>query len=228
MTQSTDKPHYPLSVMFTARDMKKSVAFYRDTLGFDLEACWPDEGNPMWANMMLDGQSVMFGGLMPPEAAAQMCGDDPGAQQYMKTLFEEFQKNRPGVGVVTYVMVPDVDKYHAKLVAKGVKGLAQPKSQFYGIRDFGVQDPEGYRLLFYSPIKMENCQSCGMPMKDAKPGAMYCQYCTDERGQLRSYESVLEGTTTGYFMAMQKMPRADAEKAAKKHLSTMPAWQGRK
>lgn len=225
---SKEKVHYPMSVMFTARDMKKAVSFYRDTLGFELEQCWPDEGNPQWANMMLDGQSIMLGALMTPEAAAQMCGDDAGSATYMKTLSDEFQKNRPGVGIVTYVMVPDVDKYHAGLVAKGLKGLGQPKSQFYGIRDFGLQDTEGYRVLFYSPIKMANCQSCGMPMKDAKPGAMYCQYCTDEKGSLRPYDAVLEGTTSGYFMAMQKMPRADAEKAAKKHLATMPAWKSRK
>ena len=88
-------------------------------------------------------------------------------------------------------------------------------------------DPDGYRLLFYTPIQMSSCQSCGMPLKDAKPGSMYCQYCTDDKGNLKPYEKVFEGTTTGYFMAMQKLPRKDAEAAAKKHLATMPAWKGR-
>lgn len=225
----SNKPtQHPLSVMLTARDMKKAVSFYRDTLGFDLKECWPDEGNPQWANMSLDGQSVMLGALMTPESAQAMCGDDAGAVKYMKTLHDEFQKNRAGVGIVTYVMVPDVDKFHAGLVKKGVKGIAQPKTQFYGLRDFGMEDTEGYRLLFYTPVAMSSCQSCGMPLKDAAPGAMYCPYCIDEKGRLRPYETILEGTTSGYFMAMQKMPRPDAEKAAKKHLATMPAWKNRK
>lgn len=225
---SNEKEHYPLSVMFTSRDMKKTVAFYRDTLGFELEASWPDDKNPQWANLMLDKQAIMLGAQMSPESALQMCGGDEGAAKYMKVTAEEFQKNKPGVGVVTYVMVPDVDAFHAKLVKKGVKNLAAPKSQFYGIRDFGVEDPDGYRMLFYTPITMSTCQSCGMPLKDAKPGAMYCGYCIDEKGKLKPYDIVLEGTTTGYFMAMQKLPRKEAEKAAKTHLAKMPAWAGRR
>jgi len=222
-----NSPHDPLSVMFTSRDMKRALAFYKDTLGFEIEHVWPDEKNPMWAGMVMGRQSIMLGGLMPPEAAEKMCAGDAAAVAQAKTLFDEFQKNKPGVGMITYVMVPDVDTFHAGLVKKGLKGLAQPKSQFYGIRDFQVQDPDGYRLLFYTPIQMNSCQSCGMPMKDAKPGAMYCQYCTDDKGNLKPYEKVFEGTTTGYFMNMQKMPRKDAEVAAKKHLATMPAWKGR-
>jgi hypothetical protein len=57
---------------------------------------------------------------------------------------------------------------------------------------------------------------------------MYCQYCTDEKGALKPYEAVFEGTTQGYFMAMQKMPRPQAEKAAREHLAKMPAWKSRK
>lgn len=223
----SNTPQYPISVMFTSRNMQKSVAFYRDTLGFEMKESWPDDKNPMWASLTLDGQVIMLGAHMSPEAATEMCGGDAGSAQYMKTLAEEFQKNQPGVGIVTYIQVPDVDRYHAGLVKKGLK-LNAPKSQFYGLRDFGVQDPDGYRLLFYTNIKLDSCQSCGMPLADAKPGQMYCHYCTDDKGTLRPYESVLEGTTSGYFMAMQKLPRPEAEKAARAHLSTMPAWKSRK
>ena len=92
---------------------------------------------------------------------------------------------------------------------------------------YSGDDPDGYRLVFYTPVAMESCQSCGMPLADAEPGQMYCDYCTDEKGTLRPYEQVFEGTVTGYFMGMQKMGRKDAEKAAKEHLGKMPAWVGR-
>jgi hypothetical protein len=124
-------------------------------------------------------------------------------------------------------MVPDVDGYHAKLRSQGVKGISSPKTQFYGIRDFVVRDPDGYRLTFYSPVQLETCQSCGMPLENAHPGQMYCTYCTDESGKLRSYEQVFEGTVSGYFMAMHQMTRPQAEAAATKHLACMPAWSGR-
>src|SRR5262245_57928824 len=172
MTMSQEKTHYPLSVMFTAKDMKKSVAFYRDTLGFDLEACWPDEGNPMWANMMLDGQSVMLGAAMSPDQAGQMCGDDKAQQEWGVARAKGFRMCGAVAGTLGYIKVKDVDAFHKKVTAKAVKAGYAPKTQFYGIRDFPVSDPDGYSLLFYTTVAMETCQSCGMPLKDAKPGTM--------------------------------------------------------
>ncbi|MCP4093627.1 MAG: hypothetical protein GY747_09270 [Planctomycetes bacterium] len=123
-----------------------------------------------------------------------------------------------------YVVVDDVDAYYEEVQKRGGKPATEPKSQFYGLRSFGIQDSSGYRLLFYSPLVMENCGSCGMPLTDAEPGQVYCDYCTDDAGKLKSYEEVLEGTIQGYFMGMQKMERAEAEVAAKEYLAKMPAW----
>jgi uncharacterized glyoxalase superfamily protein PhnB len=219
--------HDPLTLMLTCRDTKKSVAFYRDTLGFEVEAAWPDANNPAWANLTMGRQAVMVGGLMSDADITKMCGENEGAATYMRTLSEEYRKNQPGVGVVIYVEVPDVDAYHAKLSKKGLSGLPKPETRFYGIRDFGLQDPDGFRFLFYSRVQMATCQSCGMPLKDAQPGEMYCGYCMGKDGKLKPFEQILEGTTTGYFMAMQKMARPEAEKAAREHLKKMPAWHGR-
>lgn len=223
----SQKVHDPLTLMLTCKDARKSLAFYRDTLGFELDAAWPDEKNPMWANLLMGSQSLMIGGTMSDEDTDKMCAGDPGAAKYMKTLAEELRKNRPGVGVVIYVMVPDVDAYRKKLLEKGMRDLPEPKTQFYGIRDFGLADPDGYRFLFYTRVQVSSCQSCGMPLKDAKEGQLYCGYCTDAGGKLKPFEQVLEGTTIGYFMGMQKMPRDQAEKAAREHLKKMPAWHGR-
>ena len=218
---------YPLSIMLTVRDVAKSVAFYRDMLGFTLAECWPDEKAPMWASMRLDRQAIMLGAQMSVEQATQMMAGDAAAAAYVATLAKELEQNRRGVGIVTYVMVADVDAYHAAVTKRGVAKLPAPKSQFYGLREFGLEDLDGFRFLFYTPIKMATCQSCGMPLQDAEPGQMYCQYCTDEKGHLRPYEQVLEGSTVGYFMQMQKLPRQAAEKAAREHLAKMPAWKSR-
>jgi hypothetical protein len=77
------------------------------------------------------------------------------------------------------------------------------------------------------PVSLELCQSCGLPLGDARPGQIYCRHCTDERGQLRPFDDVLEGTTVGYFMGMRQMERPAAEQAAREHLAKMPAWSGR-
>ncbi len=226
---SQTETHHPMSVMFTAKDVAKSLAFYRDQLGFKVEASWPDEKKPMWANVLLDGQSIMFGAAMPPEAMnGEACGHmDPATKQVMIERAKDYTKHKPGVGMMVYVQVKDVDQYHGTLAKKGLKPTP-PISQFYGIRDFCVADPDGYLLVFYSPIKLESCQSCGMPMKDAKPGKMYCEYCSDDHDRLKPYAQIFEGTVTGYFMGMMKMDRKSAEKAATEHLAKMPAWMGRK
>jgi len=224
----SNRPHDPLSVILTCRDIKKTIAFFKDKLGFELEACWPDEKAPFWGNLMLGNQSVMVGQSMPADSASQFCAGDALAEKNFKQMADDLAKNKSGVGIGVYVAVPDVDQFHAKVVKNGVAVESPPKSQFYGIREMSLLDPDGFRFMFYTTIKMESCQSCGMPMKDAKPGTMYCGYCTDAAGKLKPYEQVLEGTTSGYFMAMQKMARPEAEKAAKAHLAKMPAWAGKK
>jgi uncharacterized glyoxalase superfamily protein PhnB len=223
----TKENRCPFSVMLTSRDMSRSIAFYRDKLGFKLSECWPDEKKAQYANLMLGGQSVMFGAAMNPADVGQHCAGDPLAEKWWKKQAEEYQKNQPGVGVALYVMVPSVDGYHRQVTGKGVVTATEPKTQFYGIRDFGVDDPDGYRLIFYAPVAMETCPSCGMPLTEAQPGQMYCHYCADDAGKLKPYEAVFEGTVTGFFMAHQKLPRKEAEKAAREHLKKMPAWQGR-
>ena len=217
-----------MSVGFTSTDMKKSLAFYRDQLGFKLTESWPDDKAPMWMNLKLGEQSVMFGAAMSPEQAGDMCKGDERTMKFWTEKATAFQKHAHGVGVNVYIHVPDVDAYHAQVTKKQVNISLPPKSQFYGLRDFVVTDPDGYMLTFFTNIKLENCQSCGMPLADAQPGQMYCEYCTDEKGRLQPYEKVFEGTVTGFFMNMQKMPRKDAETAAKAHLSKMPAWAAHK
>ncbi|HGY90937.1 MAG TPA: hypothetical protein ENK43_07180 [Planctomycetes bacterium] len=225
MGQHLDR--YPNSPMLTSRDVRKSLDFYTKILGFSLDECWPDEAHPMWASLSKDRQCLMVG--CPPQeemCAAKELAEDRRA--WWSDLKKAFESHPAGVGVALYFTVPDVDALHASIIEKGGSPATTPENQFYGLREFGVVDPDGYHLVFYTPIAMSTCQSCGMPLTDAKPGQMYCSYCTDDNGNLKPYEEILEGTIQGYFMGMQNMERPQAEVAAKEHLSKMPAWSARK
>ena len=227
MSNPTDTSRTPNSVHFTQREMVAAIAFYRDVLGFKLDECWPDDKHPAWGSLSLDRQTVMLGAPLNPKTMSEHCADAEVLKVFERQA-DDWKQNKPGVGVLTYLRVPDVDAYHKGIVGRGARPLTKPTSQFYGIRDFMIEDPSGHRLAFYTTITLQSCQSCGMPLTDAKPGQMYCGYCTDGSGKLKPYEQVLEGTIQGYFMGMKKMPRAEAEKAAKEHLATMPAWMLRK
>jgi len=74
--------------------------------------------------------------------------------------------------------------------------------------------------------------SCGMPMTKledfggANPENLYCVYCSNPDGSLKSYKEVFEGMVN-FMMMSQKMDRKTAESAAKERMSRMPAWSGR-
>lgn len=225
----TSAKTHPNSVMLSCKDCKASVAFYRDVLGFELKESWPNEDKPQWANVVLDGQSVMLG-QNPTDQEADECGHgSPDRIAFWSAQGKAFNAavsagRSPGLGAAFYIAVPDVDAYHETLIGKGCTPLLTPQTQFYGIRDIVVEDPSGYHLVIYSQALMTQCGSCGMPLTDAVEGQMYCEHCTDDSGHLHPYEAILEGTIQGYFMGMQHMERAEAEVAAKDHLAKMPAW----
>lgn len=218
---------FPIMVGFTVTDMVKSLAFYRQKLGFTLSECFPNEQAPVWASLTFKGQVVMLSQGMPAAQIEQMLGKDPTAARFWGRQATRFAEHPRGVGNNLYLHVPDVDAFAAQIAKAGLKPDLPPTTQFYGLRDIVVTDPDGYVLTFYTPIAMPNCQSCAMPLTNGKPGQMYCDHCVDANGQLKPYEQVFEGTVTGFFMAHQKMDRKTAEQAAKAHLAKMPAWTAR-
>ena len=58
-----------------------------------------------------------------------------------------------GLGIYTYIEVEDVDKYFDWLKKNGVESRTEPKTWPWGKREFVVKDPDGYKLVFYSPVK---------------------------------------------------------------------------
>ena len=56
-----------------------------------------------------------------------------------------------GIGVFTYVKVEDVDVYFQSLKEKGIRTSSEPKDWPWGKREFAVKDPDGYKLVFFTP-----------------------------------------------------------------------------
>ena len=70
-----------------------------------------------------------------------------------------------------------------------------------------------------------------MPMTKPKdfgggnPANIYCVHCSNPDGSLKSREEVFEGMVN-FMMMSQNIGRETAERAAKEHMSKMPAWSG--
>lgn len=50
------------------------------------------------------------------------------------------------------VIVPDVDTHFAKVRASAARVDSEPSDQEYGLREYGVRDPEDHRWWFSSPL----------------------------------------------------------------------------
>ena len=99
-------------------DMKRSVAFYRDTMDLPLRF-----ETPYWTEFATDGATLA---LHSSESTAGR--DDPDQTPAGRC--------RPGLNV------PDLDLFHRRLVEQGVACIQPPRDTF-GVRVAQYADPDG-------------------------------------------------------------------------------------
>ena len=108
----------------------RSTAFYRDVLGFSVKQTVPDQAPFVFVWLERDGVPVFL--------------NDPKAVE--KDI--DHASARPFGGSATmFFVVTDVDGYHAE-VAPRASVVMPLKTQFYGMREFAVEDPDGHILTF--------------------------------------------------------------------------------
>ena len=201
-----------LSPTLAVRNMKATIEFYKNSLGFKMGMAFPDASNPEYVDLSKDGMVLMF-------IPAKNCGIG--------------SEDKLGVGVNLYLQIDgDIDEYYQELKKKGVRIAVDIKDEPYGVRDFTVEDIDGYKLTFNQISKIaKNCMSCGIPMakledfSGGNPANIYCVHCSNSDGSLKSRDEVFEGMVN-FMMMSQNMDRETAESAAKEHMAKMPAWSG--
>ena len=122
-----------LSPTLAVRDMKKTIDFYENSLGFKIGMVFPDADKPEYADLSKDGMVLMF---IPAKNLG--IGND----------------EKLGTGVNLYLEIDgDIDEYYAALKNRGVKIAVDIKDEPFGIRDFTIADVDGYQLTFNRPSK---------------------------------------------------------------------------
>jgi uncharacterized glyoxalase superfamily protein PhnB len=199
-----------LSPLMASRDMKATIEFYRDKLGFQVGMIFPTADNPEYVDLKKDGMVLMF---IPAEHLGIGSGE------------------KLGTGIDLYMQIDgDIDEYYEELKGRGVTLVSDIKDEPFGVRDFKVEDIDGYRLTF-NQVSGRTCMSCGMPMMKIEdfgggsPANIYCVHCTHRDGSLKSWEEAVEGLT-GFMMETQGLDREAAAAKAREHLGKMPAWSG--
>jgi len=111
-------------------DVERSIAFYRDVLGFDPGMTVPDAAPFVFASVLSGPIEIFFNA---PEPA-----------------FAEYPafKDRPIGGTLTlYIEVTEIDRLHESLDGRATVVMPLEK-RWYGVTEFAIVDPDGYVITF--------------------------------------------------------------------------------
>jgi catechol 2,3-dioxygenase-like lactoylglutathione lyase family enzyme len=123
------------------QDIERSTAFFRDVLGFSVKHTVPDAGPFVFVWLERDGVPVFLNARQAAEH------DYPGASR------------RPAGGTAAmFFVVTDVDALHATVSPRAT--IVMPlKTQFYGMREFAIEDPDGHILTFAERVTANEPES---------------------------------------------------------------------
>jgi predicted enzyme related to lactoylglutathione lyase len=119
-----------ISPVLLVADLDRSVAFYRDALGFDCE---------------------VYGD--PPDFAVA----SRDAAVILLALAEDGERLVPHWQIVdkmvnAYIRVDDADAIYAEVQERGARIDYTIYDAPHGFREFGVQDPDGHDIAFGQPL----------------------------------------------------------------------------
>jgi uncharacterized glyoxalase superfamily protein PhnB len=110
---------------FTVNDLKKSLSWYRDVLGFAVEEEWKQDGKLMGVSLRAGGVTFMIG------------QDD----------WKKGRDRKKGEGFRLYCSTnQDVDSLAKGIEARGGRLDQEPRDQPWGTRDFALTDPDGFKI----------------------------------------------------------------------------------
>ncbi len=117
-------------------DPAASLAFYRDTLGFEVRND-VGYGELRWITVGPADQPDTSIVLQPPAA-------DPGITGAERRTIAEMMAKGTYAGIL--LATADLDGTFARLQASGAEIVQEPTEQPYGVRDCAVRDPAGNLL----------------------------------------------------------------------------------
>jgi len=114
-----------VGVGLTVNDVRKSLAWYRDILGFVAGEEWRQDGALMGIEVRAGSVTIWLG------------QDD----------WKKGRDRPKGEGVRLYGRTAqDIDRLAALIKARGGVLAHEPRTEPWGERDFGLVDPDGYKL----------------------------------------------------------------------------------
>jgi uncharacterized glyoxalase superfamily protein PhnB len=124
-------PHFTkLTPNLLVADVERSLAFYIDRLGFERGLTVPDESPFVFASVTSGPVEIFF------NAATVAIEEYPG-----------FAGRPIGATGTMFIEMQGVDALHER-VKPAVKVVMPLETKFYGMREFAIEDPDGYVITF--------------------------------------------------------------------------------
>lgn len=120
-----------IAPQFFSTDIPRTLAWYKDRLGFECQSTWEPSPNepPAYAIVERDGQAINFRCAEPPA---------PSPGKYPDELLD------------AYLNIENADLLYAEYAAKGVEFTRQLANTPWNTREFVVKDCDGRLLAFGS------------------------------------------------------------------------------
>ena len=115
----------------TVNDLQKSLAWYRDVVGFTVHEQYEREGKVV--AVALKAGSVRL-----------LIGQDDGAKGWDRKKGEGFS--------MQLMTAQDIDRIAARIKERGGTLESEPADMPWGARVFRVQDPDGFKLAISSEV----------------------------------------------------------------------------
>jgi len=120
-----------MAMMLLVENVDETATWYRDVLGARFQYSLPKTAPYEWVSLMLDDIEVM---ICHKKAAQNWYSD------------EVMVREKPA-NVIAYFYVKDANALYDQVKDKA-KIIMEPTDQPHGIREFAVQDPFGFTLVF--------------------------------------------------------------------------------
>jgi lactoylglutathione lyase len=120
-----------LAASLTVNDLQKSLAWYRDVIGFTVDQQYEREGKLMGVALKAGDVRILI-------------GQDDGAKGWDRVKGEGFS--------LMITTVQDVDELAARIKERGGTLELEPADMPWGARVFRVQDPDGFKIAISSPV----------------------------------------------------------------------------
>jgi lactoylglutathione lyase len=116
-------------------NVESSLAFYEGVLGFTRGMTVPDNSPYVFASVTGGPVEIFF-------------NDEAAVARESQQLAG---KGRGG-GNTMFIEIEDIDSYHEQ-IRNRVRIVLPLVTQWYGMREFAIEDPDGYVITFAQPVK---------------------------------------------------------------------------